>query len=56
MYQDSLWYMAMLCNVFNWNLNDLLNENISKLRKRFPEGFTIKDAQRDGTKIDWAEK
>jgi NTP pyrophosphatase (non-canonical NTP hydrolase) len=53
---DTLWYMAMLCNVFEWNLDEILKENIAKLEKRYPKGFTLKDAQRDGTKIDWNEK
>ena len=53
---DTLWYIAMLCNVFDWDLNEILNENINKLSKRYPSGFTLKDAQREGTKIDWNEK
>ncbi len=53
---DTLWYIAMLCNVFNWDLNEILNENINKLSKRYPEGFALKNAQREGTKIDWNEK
>ena len=53
---DSLWYMAMLCNVFNWDLDEILKENIDKLKKRYPGGFTLEDAQRQGTKIDWNEK
>lgn len=53
---DTLWYIAMLCNVFGWDLNEILNENVSKLAKRYPNGFTLKDAQREGTRIDWNEK
>lgn len=52
---DSLWYLAMICNFFNWDMQQVLEENIAKLQKRFPEGFTIKDAQRKGTMIDWNE-
>ncbi len=53
---DTLWYTAMICNFFDWNLEDVLNENIEKLKKRYPNGFTAKDARRNGTKIDWNEK
>ena len=53
---DTLWYMAMLCNVFDWDLKKILDENVDKLAKRYPEGFTLKNAQREGTKIDWNEK
>ncbi len=53
---DTLWYAAMICNFFDWNMQDLLEENIEKLRKRYPEGFNINNAKRDGTKIDWSEK
>lgn len=50
---DTLWYIAMICNFFNWNLQEILEENIKKLRKRFPKGFTTKNARRKGTRIDW---
>ncbi len=52
---DSFWYLAMICNFFNWDMQQVLEENIAKLQKRFPKGFTIKDAQREGTMIDWNE-
>ena len=53
---DTLWYAAMICNFFNWNMDEVLRENVSKLEKRYPGGFSLTDAQRDGTKIDWSEK
>lgn len=53
---DTLWYAAMICNFFNWDFNKVLEENIAKLKKRYPDGFTIKDAKRNDTKIDWSEK
>lgn len=51
---DTMWYIAMICNFFNWDMEEVLNENIEKLKKRYPEGFTFKDAQRDGTMIKWS--
>lgn len=53
---DTLWYTAMICNFFNWDLEEVLQENIEKLKKRYPEGFKPEDAQRNGTRIDWNEK
>jgi NTP pyrophosphatase (non-canonical NTP hydrolase) len=52
---DTMWYVANICNFFDWNLSDILNENIEKLKKRFPDGFTVEDASRGGTRIDWNE-
>lgn len=54
---DTLWYAAMICNFFNWDMDDVLNENIEKLKKRYPDGkFTIEHAKRDNTRIDWNEE
>ena len=50
---DTLWYSAMICNFFGWNLQEILDENTEKLKKRFPNGFTQKDAARNNTMIDW---
>jgi hypothetical protein len=43
----------MICNFFGWKLEDVLKENIEKLKKRYPNGFTMDDAKRN--KIDWNE-
>ena len=53
---DTLWYAAMICNFFDWDLEEILEENIEKLKKRYPQGFTEKKAQRKGSRIDWMEK
>jgi len=53
---DTLWYAAMICNYFNWDMDKVLEENIQKLKKRHPKGFTIKTARRKGTRVDWNEK
>ncbi len=50
---DTLWYAAMICNFFDWDFQKILEENIKKLEKRYPKGFTEKDAQRN--RIDWNE-
>lgn len=53
---DTLWYMAMIANFFGWSLEDILQENIEKLQKRYSQGFTEKDASRNNTRVDWNEK
>ncbi len=52
---DTLWYMAMICNYFDWNMQEVMQDNIDKLKKRYPNGFTIGNAKREGNKIDWNE-
>jgi len=51
---DTLWYIAMICNFFGWNLGDVMEENIKKLKKRHPKGFSQKSAKKDKRK-DWNE-
>ena len=41
---DVLWYIANFCNVNNITMDECMESNIKKLRKRFPNGFTTKDA------------
>ena len=53
---DTLWYIVMVCNFFDWDIEEILEENIKKLEKRYPKGFTEKDARRNGKRIDWNEK
>lgn len=53
---DALWYVAMICNFFGWKMQELLDENIEKLSKRYPKGFMIENAKRSGAMIDWNEK
>lgn len=36
---DICWYLAMLCESFGWNLDEIMQINIDKLKVRYPEGF-----------------
>lgn len=36
---DVLWMLAELCDVFGFDLDEVAEENIEKLKKRYPEGF-----------------
>ena len=51
---DIMWYTAMICNWFEWNFEEILDENIKKLKERYPHGFTEKDAQRNGAMTKWS--
>lgn len=53
---DTMWYIAMICNFFSWELEDILKENLEKLQKRYPRGFKEKKTRREGKRTDWNEK
>lgn len=37
---DVLWYIAVMSNCMGINLRDVAEQNIEKLKKRYPEGFS----------------
>jgi len=37
---DVLFYMAGLLDAYGWTIEDALSQNISKLRTRYPEGYS----------------
>lgn len=38
---DCLWMIAEACTAMGFNMADVAQGNIDKLRKRFPEGFSV---------------
>lgn len=36
---DVLWYIALICDTFGWDLDYIMRMNIHKLKLRYPEGF-----------------
>ena len=36
---DILWYIALICDTFHWDLDYIMRMNIHKLELRYPEGF-----------------
>lgn len=36
---DLLWFIAEYCTAMGWNMGDVAQLNIDKLRARYPEGF-----------------
>lgn len=37
---DILWYVARICSLYGWSMDEVTNLNIQKLKARFPEKFT----------------
>lgn len=38
---DVLWYVAMMCHSFGWDLDEILQMNVDKLKARYPKGFDV---------------
>lgn len=36
---DLMWFIAEYCTANGWKLSDILEMNIEKLKKRYPDGF-----------------
>lgn len=36
---DVMWYVALLCHAFGWDLDEIMKMNVEKLKARYPEGF-----------------
>jgi len=48
---DMMWYTAMICNYFGWDMQDILNQNITKLKERYGDkGFNYDSVNRDMVK------
>jgi NTP pyrophosphatase (non-canonical NTP hydrolase) len=41
---DLMWYIANFCNMNNFDLEAIMENNIKKLQTRYPEKFTQQDA------------
>lgn len=38
---DLLWFIAEYCTAMGWDLDDICQMNIDKLKARFPDGFEV---------------
>lgn len=41
---DVMWYVAMICESFGWDLDQILKMNVDKLIARYPDGFDVEKA------------
>ena len=42
---DVLWYVAMICHSMGWDLDEIMQMNVDKLKARYPEGFDTELSQ-----------
>ena len=45
---DIMWYVACMADSFGWELEEIMQMNIEKLRKRYPDGFDVKRSNNRG--------
>ena len=43
---DVLWYAAALCTKLGFDMEDVMQGNIAKLMRRYPDGYSSADSQR----------
>jgi len=41
---DCLWYIAQICRSQGWTFEEMMDENIAKLKLRYPNKFTTSDS------------
>ena len=41
---DFMWYVAGVCESFHWSLDEIMEMNVEKLKKRYPDGFNVERA------------
>lgn len=41
---DLCWFIAEYCTALGVNLSDVMMANIEKLKKRYPEGFSVEES------------
>lgn len=48
---DVLWYFVFLCETLGLSIEDVMEANVAKRSKRYPDGFSIeRSIERDDTK------
>jgi NTP pyrophosphatase (non-canonical NTP hydrolase) len=43
---DVCWYIAGICTVLGYDLGQIMQENIDKLKIRYPNGFSSEDSKK----------
>ena len=41
---DILWFVAEFCTANDWDLEDIMQMNIDKLKARYPDGFSVENS------------
>lgn len=42
---DVLWYVAALCSKLDVSMSDVMERNIAKLKRRYPDGYSSDDSK-----------
>ncbi len=42
---DCCWYIALMCESFGFDLDEILKMNVEKLKNRYPQGFDIEKSR-----------
>lgn len=53
---DLLWYMSIMLHQINSSFEEVMQKNVDKLNKRYPTGFTEKDALERKDKLNKPEE
>lgn len=43
---DTLWYVAAICTTLGLDMSKIMQENIEKLKLRYPNGYSSEDSKR----------
>lgn len=41
---DVMWYIALMCESFGFDMGEIAQMNIDKLKARYPEGFSVEQS------------
>lgn len=41
---DCLWFLAEICDVYGWTMEEIARDNIAKLRNRYKDKFTVDES------------
>ena len=41
---DIMWYVALMCESFGFDMGEIAQMNIDKLKARYPEGFSVEQS------------
>lgn len=50
---DCLWYISALCTKLGFDMSEVMEVNIAKLRQRYPDGYSSVDSKR---RVDVADQ
>ncbi|MEX3621880.1 nucleoside triphosphate pyrophosphohydrolase family protein [Viridibacillus arvi] len=49
---DTLWYLTGIASTLNITISEVAEKNITKLQKRYPNGFSVEDSVKRADVVD----